>query len=95
MGRLEAWLIATLANFGVRGERREDRIGVWVASAAPDSASEAKIGAIGVRVRRWVSYHGISLNVAPALDHYRGLVSCGSADPGMTPPPPPGTCRPT
>jgi len=84
VGRLEAWLIATLANFGVCGERREDRIGVWIASAASGSASEAKIGAIGVRVRCWVSYHGISLNVAPDLDHYRGIVSCGIRDHGVT-----------
>ncbi len=78
--RLEDWLIATLAAFGVRGERREGRVGVWVM----DGASEAKIAAIGVRVRRWVSYHGVSLNVAPDLDHYRGIVSCGIHDHGVT-----------
>ena len=77
---LEDWLIATLAALGVHGERREGRIGVWVA----DGASEAKIAAIGVRVRRWVSYHGVSLNIAPDLDHYRGIVSCGIRDHGVT-----------
>ncbi len=80
VGLLEDWLIATLAAFGVRGERREGRVGVWVAGGA----SEAKIAAIGVRVRRWVSYHGVSLNVAPDLDHYRGIVSCGIRDHGVT-----------
>ncbi len=80
VGGLEDWLIAALARFGVRGERREGRIGVWVVNGA----SEAKIAAIGVRVRRWVSYHGVSLNVAPDLDHYRGIVSCGIRDHGVT-----------
>lgn len=78
--RLENWLIAVLDQFGVRGERREGRIGVWVV----DGASEAKIAAIGVRVRRWVTYHGVSLNVAPDLDHYRGIVSCGIREHGVT-----------
>ena len=80
VARLETWLIATLATFGLRGERRKGRVGVWVVTGA----SEAKIAAIGVRVRRWVSYHGISLNVAPDLDHYRGIVSCGIRDHGVT-----------
>ena len=78
--RLENWLIAVLDQFGVRGERREGRIGVWVV----DGASEAKIAAIGVRVRRWVTYHGVSLNVAPDRDHYRGIVSCGIREHGVT-----------
>ncbi len=78
--RLEDWLIATLAHYGVRGERREGRVGVWVV----DGASEAKIAAIGVRVRRWVTYHGVSLNIAPDLDHYRGIVSCGIQEHGVT-----------
>jgi len=80
VGGLEAWLIATLARFGVRGERRAGRIGVWVASGD----GEAKIAAIGVRVRRWVSYHGVSLNVAPDLAHYRGIVPCGIRGYGVT-----------
>ena len=80
VARLEDWLIATLAHYGVRGERREGRVGVWVV----DGASEAKIAAIGVRVRRWVTYHGASLNVAPNLDHYQGIVSCGIQGYGVT-----------
>ena len=80
VGRLEAWLIATLAEFGVQGERRDDRVGVWVRGGT----GEAKIAAIGVRIRRWVSYHGVSLNVAPDLGHYRGIVPCGIRDHGVT-----------
>ncbi len=77
---LEAWLIATLARFGVQGETRQDRVGVWLAHAG----AEAKIAAIGVRVRRWVTYHGVSLNVCPDLDHYRGIVACGVREHGVT-----------
>src|SRR5258705_2778709 len=73
---LEEWLIRALAQLGVRGERREGRVGIWVAGA---DGSESKIAAIGVRVRHWVSYHGVALNVAPDLDHYRGIVPCGIA----------------
>ncbi len=80
VGRLEAWLIAALAEFGVRAGRREGLVGVWVAKAG----REAKIAAIGVRVRHWVTYHGVSLNVAPNLDHYRGIVPCGIDDAGVT-----------
>ena len=79
---LEQWIIATLADFGVTGERRNDRIGVWV--TRPDRGDEAKIAAIGIRLRRWVSFHGISLNVAPGLDHYAGIVPCGVRDHGVT-----------
>ncbi len=67
--------IRTLAGFGVTGERREGRVGIWVANAR--GAGEAKIAAIGVRVRRWVTYHGIAINIDPDLDHYRGIVPCG------------------
>jgi lipoyl(octanoyl) transferase len=74
-------MIGTLARFGVRGERRDGRVGVWV--VRPDGG-EDKIAAIGVRVRRWVSYHGVALNVAPELDHYRGIVPCGIAEHGVT-----------
>ena len=79
---LEDWLIATLAGFGVCGERRESRVGVWV--ARPDKPrgvdalpAEDKIAAIGVRMRRWVSFHGIALNVAPDLTHFSGIAPCG------------------
>ena len=80
VGDLEAWLIATLGRFRVTGFRREGRIGIWVAKGN----GEAKIAAIGVRVRRWVSYHGVALNVAPDLTHYRGIVPCGIAEYGVT-----------
>ncbi len=72
--RLEEWIIRTLARFGVAGERRDGRIGVWVAG---DAGREDKIAAIGVRVRRWVTYHGVALNVDPDLDAFRGIVPCG------------------
>lgn len=79
---LESWLIATLAEFGVAGERREARVGVWV--QRPDKApgpngemAEDKIAAIGVRLRQWVSFHGIALNVAPDLSHFSGIAPCG------------------
>jgi len=78
---LEHWMIDTLADFGVRGERRQGRVGVWV--VRPDG-SEAKIGALGVRLRRWVSFHGISLNVEPDLAHYAGIVPCGVRGHGVT-----------
>jgi lipoyl(octanoyl) transferase len=78
---LEEWLIRTLARLDVRGERREGRIGIWV--AGPRN-SEAKIAAIGVRVTRWVSWHGVALNVAPDLGHYAGIVPCGISDHGVT-----------
>src|SRR5436190_14735735 len=72
--RLEEWMIRTLARFNVKGERREGRIGVWIAGA---DGREDKIAAIGVRVRHWVSYHGVALNVDPDLDHFSGIVPCG------------------
>ena len=78
---LEEWLIRTLARFGVAGERREDRVGVWVRRPDLGAGREDKIGAIGIRVRRWVSLHGISLNVDPDLSHFSGIVPCGVADP--------------
>jgi lipoyl(octanoyl) transferase len=78
---LEAWLIAALARFNVRGERREGRVGIWVAGR---DGGEAKIAAIGVRVRRWVSFHGVALNVDPDLSHYAGIVPCGIREHGVT-----------
>jgi lipoyl(octanoyl) transferase len=82
---LEAWLIAALARFDVVGETRDDRVGVWVETRQPGGdAGESKIAAIGVRLRRWVSFHGVSLNVAPNLGHFDGIVPCGIADHGVT-----------
>ena len=86
---LEAWIIATLARFNVAGARREDRVGVWVERPdkppLPDGAmAEDKIAAIGIRVRKWVTFHGISLNVEPVLEHYGGIVPCGVAGHGVT-----------
>jgi len=76
--RLEEWVIATLARFNIRGERRDGRVGVWIPGRPGEyGGREDKIAAIGVRVRRWVTYHGIALNVDPDLDHYRGIVPCG------------------
>jgi lipoyl(octanoyl) transferase len=78
---LEGWLIRTLAAFNVHGERREDRVGVWVKRPDKGPGFEDKIAAIGVRLRRWVSFHGISLNVEPDLSHFDAIVPCGVADP--------------
>jgi lipoyl(octanoyl) transferase len=78
---LEEWIIATLTDLGVQGERREDRVGVWVRRPALGAGREDKIAAIGVRVKKWVTLHGISLNVAPDLTHYDGIIACGVADP--------------
>ena len=80
---LEEWLIRALARLGVEGERRKGRVGIWVAAR---DGREDKIAAIGVRLKQWVSYHGISLNVSPDLSHYSGIVPCGIAqeDLGVT-----------
>ncbi|TKT72785.1 lipoyl(octanoyl) transferase LipB [Afipia massiliensis] len=78
---LEQFTIRTLAAFNVRGERREDRVGVWVARPDKGPAYEDKIAAIGVRLKRWVSLHGISINVEPDLTHFSGIVPCGVGDP--------------
>src|SRR5271154_4230662 len=78
---LEEWIIQTLAAFNVRGERREDRVGVWVARPDKGVGFEDKIAAIGVRLRRWVSFHGIAINVEPDLSHFDAIVPCGVADP--------------
>jgi len=87
--QLEEWVIATLAEFNLTGEIREGRVGVWItrpdkpptASGAP---AEDKIAAIGIRLRKWVSFHGISINVEPDLDHFNGIVPCGITDYGVT-----------
>lgn len=81
VGALEGWVIAALSRFGVTGERRAGRIGIWVAGA---DGTEAKIAAIGVRVTRWVTWHGIALNAAPDLSHYAGIVPCGIRGHGVT-----------
>ena len=78
---LETWIIRTLDAFNVRGERREDRVGVWVSRPDKGPGCEDKIAAIGVRLRRWVSFHGISLNVEPDLSHFEAIVPCGVVDP--------------
>ncbi|MFB9265624.1 lipoyl(octanoyl) transferase LipB [Bradyrhizobium erythrophlei] len=78
---LEEWIIRTLAAFNVRGERREDRVGVWVRRPDKGPGCEDKIAAIGVRLRRWVSFHGIAINVEPDLSHFRAIVPCGVIDP--------------
>jgi lipoyl(octanoyl) transferase len=78
---LEQWIIRTLAAFNVRGERREDRVGVWVARPDKGEGFEDKIAAIGVRLRRWVSFHGIAINVEPDLSHFSAIVPCGVTDP--------------
>ncbi len=78
---LESWLIATLGRFNLRGERREGRVGLWIDRG---QGREDKIGAIGVRVRHWITYHGIALNVEPDLSHYAGIVPCGIQEHGVT-----------
>jgi lipoyl(octanoyl) transferase len=78
---LEQWIIATLAHFNVKGERREDRVGVWVKRPDKGPGHEDKIAAIGVRLKRWVSFHGIAINVEPDLSHFSAIVPCGISDP--------------
>ena len=78
---LEEWIIRTLAAFNVRGERREDRVGVWVRRPDKGRGFEDKIAAIGVRLRRWVSFHGVAINVEPDLSHFAAIVPCGVVDP--------------
>jgi lipoyl(octanoyl) transferase len=81
---LEQWIIETLAEFELKGERRKGRVGVWIDRTAPGSAMrEDKIAAIGVRVRKWVSFHGIALNVEPNLSHFGGITPCGISDDGL------------
>ena len=81
---LEGWLIDTLSEFGVRGETRPGRVGVWVQRPEKGPGVEEKIAAIGIRIRRWVSLHGISLNIEPDLEHFSGIVPCGIAGHGVT-----------
>lgn len=79
---LEEWLIRALARFDITGERRDGRVGIWVADAA--TGAENKIAALGIRIRRGVSFHGVSLNVAPDLSHFAGIVPCGISKHGVT-----------
>ena len=79
--RLEEWVIRTLEHFNLRGERRQGRVGIWLTK--PDGA-EAKIAAIGVRIRRWVTYHGVAINLDPDLEHFTGIVPCGVRGYGVT-----------
>ncbi len=81
---LEEWIIRILAAFDVRGERREDRIGIWVARPDKGPGREDKIAAVGIRIRRWVTFHGIALNVDPVLEHFSGIVPCGISEQGVT-----------
>ena len=86
---LEAWIIATLDQFNVKGERRAGRVGVWVVRddkpfMATGDKAEDKIAALGIRLRKWVSFHGLSINVEPDLDHFGGIVPCGIAEHGVT-----------
>lgn len=81
---LEAWVISSLWQHHIRGERREDRVGVWVRRPDKGLEVEDKIAAIGIRVRKWVTFHGISLNVDPDLEHFSGIVPCGVALHGVT-----------
>ena len=78
---LESWVIDSLAQFGVTGERREGRVGIWVEL---DNGQEKKIAAIGIRVRHWITFHGIAINVNPELEHFSGIVPCGIAEHGVT-----------
>ncbi|MFN7115082.1 MAG: lipoyl(octanoyl) transferase LipB [Alphaproteobacteria bacterium] len=83
---LEEWIIQTLTSFDVKGERRSDRVGIWVDMKpyGKPKGTEAKIAAIGVRVRKWVAFHGVSVNISPDLSHFDGIVPCGIAQHGVT-----------
>ncbi|MFT5968711.1 MAG: lipoyl(octanoyl) transferase, partial [Yoonia sp.] len=87
--QLEGWVIAALAEFNVQGEIRDGRVGVWVSRPdkplMPDgTVAEDKIAALGIRLRKWISFHGLSINVEPDLDHFNGIVPCGISDHGVT-----------
>ena len=82
--QLESWIIHTLQAFNVKGEVRADRVGVWVARPERGDGVEHKIAAVGLRLRRWISFHGLSLNVEPNLEHFSGIVPCGVAQHGVT-----------
>ena len=81
---LEEWIIRTLAAFNVKGERRQDRIGIWIRRPEKGRDVEDKIAAIGVRIRHWITFHGVALNVDPVLEHFSGIVPCGVRQHGVT-----------
>ena len=81
---LEQWVIDTLAEFDIKGERRDGRIGIWVDMARYGSVGDKKIAAIGVRIRHWITFHGVAINVNPNLSHFGGIVPCGISDAGVT-----------
>ncbi len=80
---LEAWIIATLATFGIKGEVRPGRVGIWVMDETVE-AGECKIAAVGLRIRKWISFHGLAINVAPDLSHFRHIIPCGLSEFGVT-----------
>lgn len=82
--RIESWVIASLARLGVEGHVRDGRTGIWVARPEKGAKAEDKIAAIGIRIRRWVSFHGVAINVAPDLSHFDGINACGVSDQGVT-----------
>jgi lipoyl(octanoyl) transferase len=84
VGLLEAWIIDALARVGVAGETRAERVGVWVRRPRKGANTEDKVAAIGIRVRKWVSFHGFAINVSPELEHFSGIVACGVRDYGVT-----------
>lgn len=84
VSKLETWLIATLAEFNVRGRVHPDRVGVWVARPEKGPTREDKIAAIGIRLRQWISMHGLAINVEPELEHFAGIVPCGISQHGVT-----------
>jgi lipoyl(octanoyl) transferase len=84
VGALEAWVISALGSFNVEGFTRPDRVGVWVRRPERGPQAEDKIAAIGIRLRRWISFHGVSVNVEPDLEHFAGIVPCGIAGYGVT-----------
>jgi len=81
---LEQWLINTVSQFNISGERREDRVGIWIPRPDKGKDAEDKIAALGIRLRKWVTFHGISLNVEPDLEHFSGIVACGVEKHGQT-----------
>ncbi len=78
---LEQWIILTLQHFGIKGERQKNRIGIWIID---DNGNENKIAALGIRVRKWVAFHGIAININPDLEHFNGIVPCGIKNYGVT-----------